>query len=81
MWRKNQIFFYGMYKENIDVLPNGRSVPYVAVQCDRVHRPKGTGTKVELHSYPISLVELQNDFGNGGRPFVNLILKNQFDIP
>jgi hypothetical protein len=56
----NQIFFYAKFDKYIGNLPNGIRTKYLKMLVDRVPRPKGTGYRVEMHSYPVSFNEIQS---------------------
>jgi hypothetical protein len=77
----DQIFLYARFGTNIGRLPNGRLTPLVKMQCDRISRSSGTGTKTEIHCYPISLADLRVDFAQATRPFINHVQTNVLVVP
>lgn len=78
---ENRIFFYGIFSNNVGVLPPQHNINtnIVKMQCDRVRRQRGTGFRVEFHGYPISQNELQRDFYRNNH-FLNLIQNNIFQL-
>jgi len=58
-----RIYLYGLYNKDIGTLSNSSErTKYLKMQVDRVNRNKGRGYCCELHSYPISLAEIERDF-------------------
>jgi hypothetical protein len=80
MESENRIFLYGKFQRDVGTLPNRKLTCIVKMQCDRVHRTTGTGTKTEIHSFPISKNEFQNDFKNVPKKYINHIVQNIFPL-
>lgn len=78
------IFFYGRFSSEIGQLANrGDMTCYVRLQCDRVPRPTGRGTRVKIHAYPISYAEVLKDFSvcSSRAKLLNAIEQRVFEIP
>lgn len=60
--KPNQLLLYAAYDKEIGKLTGGVTTKFVAMQCDRVRRPKGTGFFTEVHSYPVAESEVTMAF-------------------
>ncbi len=81
MKNENKICFYGKISKDIGYSKNKNFVSYICVQCHRTKREKGTGTRVEIHSYPVSFDEIKEDFLGCPINIRELIDKREFDVP
>jgi hypothetical protein len=72
----DRAFLYALFSRDIGRLTSGATTQCVKMQCDRVHRSTGTGTQVNLHSYPVGVQELGIDFGAIGGNAVQHIINN-----
>jgi hypothetical protein len=63
---QNKLFLY--YEFNVDIgklKKTGRKSKLIKVECVRLKRNIGSGYKVNIHGYPISIEEMEKDFGLG----------------
>ncbi len=61
-----KLFLYCEFNKVIGKLKKtGSTSKYLKVDCVRVKRNIGSGYKVKIHGYPISIDELKKDFGLG----------------
>lgn len=69
---ENKLWLYGCFDSEIGLLPTKQKTNYVRMQCDRVRRTTGTGYCTNIHSYPISLLDAQNDLSSC-KNFISLL--------
>ncbi len=61
---ENKLRLYAKFNRHIGKLKQtGELSNLLAVECVRVKRNTGNGYKVNIHGYPISMIELVRDFG------------------
>ncbi|PSI00221.1 hypothetical protein C7K08_14340 [Synechococcus lacustris str. Tous] len=76
---ESTIHFYARFIEIIGHLKNGASTEYARIECTRERRIKGSGFRVQLHSYPIAM----KDIDISAVPSLRIHLKSekQFKVP
>jgi hypothetical protein len=80
----SKMFFYGQFSGLVGRLSDGKTpVTYVALQCDRCPRLVGRGTRLEIHSYPISRSEIASDLAavSGTSDFLQRLDQQILDLP
>ena len=60
---ENKLLLYAEFNRHIGTLKKtGKLSNLLKVECIRVKRNKGSGYKVNIHGYPISIADLERDF-------------------
>ncbi len=79
--KPSQIFLYGICNRYIGKLPPQYTqlTNLVKMHCDKVRRHVGAGFRLEFHSYPIDIKDLQTDLGSNHQ-FMPLIKNLVFSI-
>lgn len=55
---ENTIHFYARFSEVVGHLRNGSPAEHARIECTREPRKKGSGFRVQLHSYPVSMEDI-----------------------
>ena len=73
------IHFYARFGEVVGHLRNGSPAIYARIECTREPRKKGSGFRVQLHSYPVGM----DDISTSALPSLRLQLEveEQFKVP
>jgi hypothetical protein len=76
---ENTIHFYTRFGEVVGHLRNGSPAEHARIECTREPRKKGSGFRVQLHSYPVGM----EDISTSALPSLRrqLEVEEQFKVP